>query len=477
MMRRRLTAFLAILALTSAVLFGDIRWGGGGLTKSAADGLYCKLVGCTMTGALLHPNGTATAPSDSFTNSTGSGSFFDGVRFRLGGGNGISSLFDGKAATSDVAPGTLQLAAQSAWAQAATNTTGGNITVTAGIGQRFTTSISNLLGSVTITTTVDGASVALVSGTDFTLGTDNTAPQLAVTAANFCTAFNANGTLSAKASCTAVAANAFITKLDPTTTITLATSGSGRMTVTQGTDGTVILPVFSVIGQTMSGTNIAAPATATITGPLGTGTATGSALSIRVGTPRGSGSSVHIANSVLLMQDFGLANVQRATVLNQSGAYLEPKGNTFFVAGDFTSTGNTNLQTITGLSWTMPANHAMNMPFRCDLVYSIATAAVAVDFGIQDVTVAPTNINAMAEMFTSATAVTAANLPTLASTTATSIVSATPSAITTKWNAHIEGFIEQPSNAAESVINIMVKTANASDLPTVYRGSRCTVGF
>lgn len=147
----------------------------------------------------------------------------------------------------------------------------------------------------------------------------------------------------------------------------------------------------------------------------------------------------------------------------------------FRVTGDFTIAGNTSLQAITGLSWTVPASTAMNIPFSCHLAYSQATAAVAVAFGIQDVTVAPTSLFATGHIQTNATVFTEQNLPALTTTTATTIVTGTPSAITTIWSVDLNGMIEQPSNASTSAINIMVSTANASDLVTVKRGSFCRI--
>jgi hypothetical protein len=162
--------------------------------------------------------------------------------------------------------------------------------------------------------------------------------------------------------------------------------------------------------------------------------------------------------------------------ITETGVPL-PTGSLYRVASDFTLAANTNLQTITGLSWTLPALTAGNYPFRCELLYSQATAAVADQFGIQTATYAATNVMAKANVMTSATAQTAANLPTLASTTATAIVTFTPSAITTVWNAHIDGLIENPSNASQQVVNIMAQTSNSADLVTVKRGSYCVVGF
>jgi hypothetical protein len=150
--------------------------------------------------------------------------------------------------------------------------------------------------------------------------------------------------------------------------------------------------------------------------------------------------------------------------------------NRYAVASDFTTAANTNLQTITGLSWTLPASTALNVPFQCHLAYSQATANVADSFGIQ-ATVAPTNIFASGEMWTNTTAtfVTPGVLPTLSSTTATAVVTATPAAaVTTVLNADLNGFIENPSTTANT-INIMVKTATAADVVTVKRGSFCVI--
>ena len=143
--------------------------------------------------------------------------------------------------------------------------------------------------------------------------------------------------------------------------------------------------------------------------------------------------------------------------------------------GGFTTANNTNLQTITGLSWTSEASNAHNWTISCHLAYSSAVGIAAVSFGVQSVTVAPTNGFFVGTLYTSATALTAGNLPALNSTTATVIVTGTPSAITTVWNAELYGYLEQPSNASASVINIMVKTEVAADTVNIKRGSYCVV--
>jgi hypothetical protein len=148
-----------------------------------------------------------------------------------------------------------------------------------------------------------------------------------------------------------------------------------------------------------------------------------------------------------------LAPLQATSVnfTDQTGPQIAGLQEFYIVAADFTLGANTSLQTITGLTWTMPANKALKVNFSCKLSYSQATAAVPIAFGIQDVTIAPTNLYARGTIYTSASVFATANLPTLTTTTATNIVTGTPSAITTIWNADLDGTIEQPSNASTSV--------------------------
>lgn len=148
--------------------------------------------------------------------------------------------------------------------------------------------------------------------------------------------------------------------------------------------------------------------------------------------------------------------------------------NVFNVASDFTTANNTSLQVITGLSWVLQANLAQNVPFHCSIAYSQATANAAVAFGIQSATISPTNIFASGREFTSATAATQGVLATLSSTTATNIVSATPSATATNFSVELDGYIENPSGSANT-INILVSTATGADAVTIKRGSWCRI--
>src|SRR5262249_50719877 len=117
-------------------------------------------------------------------------------------------------------------------------------------------------------------------------------------------------------------------------------------------------------------------------------------------------------------------------------------GNRIQLTSDFTLAANTNLQTI--FSWTTVAV-AQNYMFHCQLMYSQATAAVSDTFGIQVATNAPTNLSASGEVFTAAGTVTSGVLTNLTTTTATNIVTFTPSAITTVFRALLDGSFELPA--------------------------------
>lgn len=147
-------------------------------------------------------------------------------------------------------------------------------------------------------------------------------------------------------------------------------------------------------------------------------------------------------------------------------------------SADFVTAANTNLQTVPGLTWVMPANTVMTQAFSCELLYSQQTAAVAADaFGVQAASLAPTQINAQGHVELTVgppSTYVDGNLTALTTTTATNIIAFTASAITTIFNAHISGQIENPSGVANT-INIMAKTGTAADTLTVKRGSFCVV--
>jgi len=166
----------------------------------------------------------------------------------------------------------------------------------------------------------------------------------------------------------------------------------------------------------------------------------------------------------------GLLGVSNGSAGDSSGLLLS--GNKVFVTTNFTTAANTSLQTITGLTWNLPAI-ARNYSFTCHLAYSQATGTAAVALGVQAATAAPTNIFARGVLYTSATVFTTGVLATLNTTTATSVVSGTPSATATNFVADLSGTIENSANA--NAFNIMVSTATSGDAVTILRGSYCTL--
>ena len=112
----------------------------------------------------------------------------------------VGDFYGGGEAWGDVVPEWKSLMGQSAYPRATTNITGGNLELAGGIGRRLFTAISNTAGAVAVTVATKGlgfylqgipvvdGSQTFTSGTDFTLGSDNTAPQLAITATNLAAA-------------------------------------------------------------------------------------------------------------------------------------------------------------------------------------------------------------------------------------------------------------------------------------------------
>lgn len=157
---------------------------------------------------------------------------------------------------------------------------------------------------------------------------------------------------------------------------------------------------------------------------------------------------------------------------------LVANNNTQRLTTNFTTINNTSLQTV--LTWTMPVLGSFGTAesFHCSLTYSQATAAVAVGFGIQDSSNNPQNIfaNAVQQITVGPPATyVSGTLATLATTTATQIVSGTPGATGTNYVVHIDGTIEYVGAAGGHVVNIMVSTANGADAVTILRGSYCSL--
>lgn len=163
------------------------------------------------------------------------------------------------------------------------------------------------------------------------------------------------------------------------------------------------------------------------------------------------------------------------TTNNRSGLLLT--GNSVFVTTNFTTSGSgTALENITGLTWTFPTV-AANYNYQCHMAYSQAVGNVAVAFGIKATTNNPTNIFSTGRMQLSTTAgvstYASGTLPTLATTTATSIVSGTPLATATNYETELSGTLELAASA--TTITIATSTATAADLVTILRGSYCSL--
>lgn len=141
------------------------------------------------------------------------------------------------------------------------------------------------------------------------------------------------------------------------------------------------------------------------------------------------------------------------------------------LTANFTTSSGTGLQAITGLSFSLPASTAQNVPITCQLVATQATeAADAVGIGAS---VTPTRIDASGFAFTSTTAVISGNLVDLTSTTATAIVSYTPT-VTTETPIQFTGLIQQPSTSA-STIQVYAKQGTSADTIVFLAGSWCRI--
>lgn len=242
-----------------------------------------------------------------------------------------------------------------------------------------------------------------------------------------------------------------------------------------GPDGTLTAPTYSFTSTPGAGFWLDASAQPTISkGGVARFNVETLAVSIPVGNVYcWATTTVGTACNAGLSEDAaGVVDVGNGSAANKTG-FLR-SGNTVRVASNFTTINNTSLQTITGLSWTFPATGTMVFSFHCHGSYSIATGAVAVGFGIQAATAAPTNIEATGEMYTAAAVATQATLATLASTTATQIVAGTPGSTGVNNAFDLYGTIENPASTANTY-NIMVSTGTGADVVTVLRGAFCTL--
>jgi hypothetical protein len=122
---------------------------------------------------------------------------------------------------------------------------------------------------------------------------------------------------------------------------------------------------------------------------------------------------------------------------------------------------------------------SQNFSFKCEILYNQQGTAVAGDgFAVQGATNAPTRLDAWGKIYTTdpaSTTVTGSlgSAQNITSTTATSVVTATPGAITTVYQAELAGTIQVGASA--STLNINAFTGNASDSITIQAGSYCTL--
>lgn len=152
------------------------------------------------------------------------------------------------------------------------------------------------------------------------------------------------------------------------------------------------------------------------------------------------------------------------------------QANKVFEAGDVTDANSTtNLQAITALAWTFPKNTNLTMSFHCSILWSQGSGPSAVAFGIGAPVVAPSNIAATGVEFTNTTTSTYGALPTLSTTTATNIVSATPNATGTVYITLLDGTAEFAANATAPQLGIFVSQATAANTVTIKRGSYCEI--
>lgn len=160
----------------------------------------------------------------------------------------FSEVFGGGQQVSDNAPSLRQVLGSSAYPQAATNVSGGNLDLLGGIGVRRFAVLDNLSGGVTLTINItpnNGINqFTLVSGVDFNLGSNNTAAQLIVTAKNLAFAINAATNVYQYAGAFVVDNLIYLVR-NPigsvVSDITLGTNQAGRISVVNEANGFVQL--------------------------------------------------------------------------------------------------------------------------------------------------------------------------------------------------------------------------------------------
>jgi hypothetical protein len=227
--------------------------------------------------------------------------------------------------------------------------------------------------------------------------------------------------------------------------------------------------------QTGTG-NLVLNTSPTIAGPTFTGTAAGSIFTASTSLAIGGGTALTSSNQT------GTGNLVLSlspTLTGVANAALVKTNQTLAVTGSNYTTSATTLAAagvITGLNFTGPVSLASNWNFKCDVVYSQATAAAANLWGVISAGTAPTSLGMAAEILTNQTGtMNAGAVNGITGATATTVVTSTPSAFGVigtagdMFTAHLWGTLEAPSNATPSQVGIAVASGSASDAVTVYR--------
>jgi len=162
-----------------------------------------------------------------------------GTDYGTAGGSPRQLIMGGGTNVTDAAPEVRGLFGKSAYAQASTNTTGGNVILSGGLGRRFYTFVTpNSTGGKTFTITANGTAVVLTEGSSFNCNTLTTTQ----CATNLATAINANGTLGPLMTAAGSGASCYLTKKTTLYSLTIATNAGAPATATSGTDGVVNAP-------------------------------------------------------------------------------------------------------------------------------------------------------------------------------------------------------------------------------------------
>ena len=151
------------------------------------------------------------------------------------------------------------------------------------------------------------------------------------------------------------------------------------------------------------------------------------------------------------------------------------QANTAMTTAGFTTANASGFQAITGLSFTIPGGVAQNIPVTCNIKFTQASN-VFDSFGVQDVTTAPTRIDGYGIMSLAGPGfipIIMGSLINLTTTTATAIVSGTPS-VTTANFVQTNFTVQQPAGVA-TTIQMVVSQATAADVLVILPGSNCVL--